>query len=471
MTIGRRDFLTMASGAIGMASGRSWLGSHSFPPIGDQRVFRVETYGAVGDGIADDTAAIQKAIDDAMAAGGGVVSLARGTYVCDSLTIGHNISIRGAGREVTSLHAVTRSDTTFLKNRDLTTPARNICLEDLEFFLPASGSAARTSVSLRNAGYGTVHRCRFSCSSTASSVGLDLDSTAPAQTYYNVISDNQFLDCASGVRIRNQANCNSIESRNVFLGCAAPVLIDASCNVVVNGNSFQDNPGAICIHLTGGSTCQFNAITFNYFERQGVGVLLDPGVEFNALIANQYSVSRQRYVDNSGAGQLILESNASSFMDVGQIPQLMQVFSRAAGLLQTSDQYDRTLLHVPGTGAGDPGRIFTQLKDAGGANRWVLLARGALAALDVFPEGATSPSVDPKAGPVFRCANSRPTVITALRDGVPGQVVWIVMDAATTLAHGPQLQLVADSDVVGNRRPVVNLVHLGGGDWVDTLRK
>lgn len=470
MSIRRRDFLTMASGAIGMAGGGIWGEPHPRHSANTESELNVRAYGAAGDGIADDTAAIQKAIDDTMAAGGGVVSLPRGSYRCDALTIGHNITLRGAGREVTSLHAVTREATTFLKIKDLADPARNICLEDLEFLLPPSGTAARTLVSLSNAGYGTVRGCRFNGSSTPSSVGLDLDSSAPAQTYYNVISDNQFLHCATGVQVRNQANCNSIQSRNVFLACVAPILIDACCNTVVNGNSFQDNRGAVCIHMSGGSACQFNAITFNFFERQDTAVLLDPGVAFNALIGNQYSVSLKRYVDNSGAEQLIIESSANSFADVGQIPQLMRVFSRAAGLLQASDDYDRTLLHVPGVANREPGRLFVQLKDTDGANRWVMLARGAPATLDVFPAGATSPPVDPKAGPVFRCANPSPTVITAFQDGIPGQVIWVVMDETTTLAHGPNLQLLADSNVVGNRRPVVTLIHLGGGKWVDTMR-
>lgn len=48
------------------------------------QVFNVKAYGAVGDGVTDDTAAIQAAINACAAAGGGVVFVPTGTYLCSS---------------------------------------------------------------------------------------------------------------------------------------------------------------------------------------------------------------------------------------------------------------------------------------------------------------------------------------------------------------------------------------------------
>ncbi|MBQ3345392.1 MAG: hypothetical protein IJG84_26110 [Kiritimatiellae bacterium] len=54
-------------------------------------VFDVRTYGAKGDGVAKDTAAIQKAVDAASAAGGGTVEFAPGTYLAGSIWLRDNV--------------------------------------------------------------------------------------------------------------------------------------------------------------------------------------------------------------------------------------------------------------------------------------------------------------------------------------------------------------------------------------------
>jgi polygalacturonase len=61
--------------------------------------YSVKDYGAVGDGVADDTASIQGAIDACDAAGGGVVYVPAGTYLVSQLTMTGtaNVQIQGTG--------------------------------------------------------------------------------------------------------------------------------------------------------------------------------------------------------------------------------------------------------------------------------------------------------------------------------------------------------------------------------------
>ena len=55
--------------------------------------FNVCDYGAKGDGIAKDTAAIQSAIDAASAAGGGIVTVPPGLYISGSIFLKSNIEL------------------------------------------------------------------------------------------------------------------------------------------------------------------------------------------------------------------------------------------------------------------------------------------------------------------------------------------------------------------------------------------
>lgn len=60
-----------------------------------------EAYGAVGDGVADDTAAVQAAITAVSGAGGGIVYLPPGTYLVSSITVPAKVRLIGASRQTT----------------------------------------------------------------------------------------------------------------------------------------------------------------------------------------------------------------------------------------------------------------------------------------------------------------------------------------------------------------------------------
>src|SRR5579883_868179 len=71
-----------------------WLAAAVLPLAGRAAVvFNVRDFGAVGDGHAKDTAAIQRAVEAAAQAGGGTVFLPAGKYLSGSIHLESNLTI------------------------------------------------------------------------------------------------------------------------------------------------------------------------------------------------------------------------------------------------------------------------------------------------------------------------------------------------------------------------------------------
>ena len=67
-------------------------------PIIPDKTFNVRDYGAVGDSVKDNTNSVQAAINAAVTAGGGMVVIPSGVYLCGPIQFGNNLNLRiGAG--------------------------------------------------------------------------------------------------------------------------------------------------------------------------------------------------------------------------------------------------------------------------------------------------------------------------------------------------------------------------------------
>jgi hypothetical protein len=128
----------------------------------------VKDFGAVGDGVADDTAAIQAAIDSATASSGACsVFLPAGNYrITASVILKSDLSIHGAGWRKSVIlgnisDSLIRASSTAYS---LTTANRRfyINIEDLGFNNTSNTNAGSNGIDFRQVTHGTIQRCFIS---------------------------------------------------------------------------------------------------------------------------------------------------------------------------------------------------------------------------------------------------------------------------------------------------------------------
>jgi hypothetical protein len=101
------------SGEVPVWDGDEWITSRVIV------FFNVQDYGAEGDGVTDDTTAVQTAISAAHDSGGGVVWFPAGTYLCDNLTIYADTHIWGAGMQSSIIQATSSGSLLTYFNNDI----------------------------------------------------------------------------------------------------------------------------------------------------------------------------------------------------------------------------------------------------------------------------------------------------------------------------------------------------------------
>lgn len=81
----------LAAGSVAISVARADV--NPALPVIPEKTFSVRDFGAVGDGVAVETKAIQSAINAASAAGGGTVEIPAGTYLCGPLKLASKINL------------------------------------------------------------------------------------------------------------------------------------------------------------------------------------------------------------------------------------------------------------------------------------------------------------------------------------------------------------------------------------------
>jgi hypothetical protein len=115
-------------------------------------VINVKDFNAVGDGVTDDTAAIQAAIKAAGVNSGSVVFIPRGNYLVSTLTPKPYVTVKGAGRYCTSIVAKPSSSAALINFPTGMVPA--FYLEDLQLSPGAAPNAGQHGIYAKAEGNG-----------------------------------------------------------------------------------------------------------------------------------------------------------------------------------------------------------------------------------------------------------------------------------------------------------------------------
>jgi hypothetical protein len=312
------------------------------------QIYNVKAYGAVGDGVTDDTAAIQAALNAALAAGGGAVMLFPGlTYkVTSKISIPSNCGLLGDGTSTIYAPAANFSNTSLSTRYTSTsavidmsgqtsspyTPNANPFLIGVKIQSQVSQGRCVDAVVVRNATSAVVMGCEIygfpiGCGiKGASLIGKTifennyihdfLDNTTawvgtPQSTAIEIDNDRINSVYSFGVKILNN------EIKQIQLGAAAVTAYGyqtdginiqsiAGADFIVTGNRIID-VGEGIDHWGERSVISNNSFTNTY----GFGIKLIYGASYNAIQGN--------VIYNTGIAGIVLAG--SNTVGVGDVTQ------------------------------------------------------------------------------------------------------------------------------------------------------
>lgn len=263
----------------------------------------VKDFGAIGDGVTDDTAAIQAALNI-----GGDIYVPSGTYIVDYLTTPVSVSVHGEGNTLSIIKR--KANSTVNKDLFVNTSDVRVCVYNLQFDgnrdnNPTQGSGNYQNGVILAAGSGVIDGCylhsfnnhaiqtggedRYFTSNTAEAYDITIsnnkidqgnaasnhgDCIRPCRTNGLVITGNIVLNGYSSIRL-NYYNSNVLIANNYCEGATSDVGITMGLgsDCTITGNVCNGSLGQHGIELAG---CKRVTVTGNVCKgNAGNGILLD----------------------------------------------------------------------------------------------------------------------------------------------------------------------------------------------------
>jgi len=334
----------------------------------------VKNYGAIGDGVTDDTAAIQAAIDTAAANGYGSVYIPEGTFIFTAFTLKSGVTIRGNGVRSTVLRSLLITGP-FVTIEGITgAPLSYMGFEQLIIITPNIGPG-ETLLQMSKAYYFQCTDVRFFGGSLRQGKGVHAIGSNVG--YYGTFTRVGFSSFDIGVMLQDSANAHRFFACD-FYNCNIDAEIIDSNGINFFGCTFQDfHKKAVYFNDSGAGKTNRNSLFGCYIEAIGSGTEVECGIEINSttrttmLYGNLYNNLRSAHpeVIDGSKTTTRLEWGSTSYSETLKLPTFTNFpsFDDATKPLAISETRG-SIAHLTTTGQVD--KLGAIMNNAAGTPLW-----------------------------------------------------------------------------------------------------